>query len=80
MYDMETIEETVILVGVDTGAGEAALRSLDDLAELARTAGAKEAGRLIQARESGHPVTEGGKGKLLALKVLIWETGGTGII
>ena len=80
MYDMEQIEETVILVGVDTGAGEAALRSLDELAELARTAGAKVAGRLIQARESAHPVTYVGKGKLLELKELIWETGATGII
>lgn len=80
MYDMGQIEETVILVGVDTGAGEAALRSLDELAELARTAGAKVAGRLIQARESAHPVTYVGKGKLLELKELIWETGATGII
>ena len=80
MYDMEQIEETVILVGVDTGAGEAVLRSLDELAELARTAGAKVAGRLIQARESAHPVTYVGKGKLMELKELIWETGATGII
>ena len=80
MYDMEQIEETVILVGVDTGDGEAARRSLDELAELAKTAGAKVAGRLIQARESAHPATYVGKGKLLELKDLIWETDATGII
>lgn len=80
MYDMEQIEENVILVGVDTGDGEAAQRSLDELAELAKTAGAKVAGRLIQARESAHPVTYVGKGKLLELKDLIWEAEATGII
>lgn len=80
MYDMEQIEEKVILVGVDTGGGEAAQRSLDELAELAKTAGAKVAGRLIQARESAHPATYVGKGKLLELKELIWETDATGII
>ena len=48
MYEMEQIEETVILAGIDTGDGEAAERSLDELEELAKTAGAKVAGRLIQ--------------------------------
>lgn len=80
MYDMEQIEEKVILAGVDTGDGEAAQRSLDELAELAKTAGAKVVGRLIQARESAHPATYVGKGKLLELKNLIWETDATGII
>ena len=80
MYDMEQIEEKVILAGIDTGDGEAAQRSLDELAELAKTAGAKVAGRLIQARESAHPATYVGKGKLLELKDLIWETDATGII
>lgn len=80
MYDMEQIEEKVILAGVDTGDGGAAQRSLDELAELAKTAGAKVVGRLIQARESAHPATYVGKGKLLELKDLIWETDATGII
>lgn len=80
MYETETIRETVILVAVDTGSQEAAEQSLDELAELARTAGACVAGRLIQARESAHPVTYVGKGKLLELKDLIWETDATGII
>lgn len=80
MYDMEQIEETVILAGIDTGDGEAAARSLDELEELAKTAGAKVAGRLIQAREAAHPATYVGKGKLMELKELIWETDATGII
>ena len=59
---------------------EPAETSLDELAELARTAGAEVAGRLIQTRESIHPGTYIGKGKLLELKDLLWETDATGII
>ena len=80
MYEMKEIEETVILVGVDTGETESEESSLDELSELARTAGARVAGRLIQARETTHPGTYIGKGKMLELKELLWETGATGII
>ena len=80
MYEMEDIKERVILVGVETGGDESAEPSLDELAELARTAGAEVAGRLIQTRESIHPGTYIGKGKLLELKDLLWETDATGII
>ena len=80
MYEMGEIKEKVILVGVETGGDEPAESSLDELAELARTAGAEVAGRLIQSRESIHPGTYIGKGKLLELKDLLWETDATGII
>lgn len=80
MHETEHINEKVILVGLDTGNQEMAERSLDELAELAKTAGANAAGRLIQARESAHPATYIGKGKLEELKDLIWETEATGII
>lgn len=80
MHETEHIEERVILVGIDTGNPEMAERSLDELSELAFTAGASVAGRLIQARESAHPATYVGKGKLEELKDLIWETEATGII
>lgn len=80
MHATEHINEKVILVGLDTGNQEMAERSLDELAELAKTAGANVAGRLIQARESAHPATYIGKGKLEELKDLIWETEATGII
>ena len=59
MYEMEQIEETVILAGIDTGDGEAAERSLDELEELAKTAGAKVAGRLIQASVPALPAHTG---------------------
>ena len=57
MYEMEQIDERVILVGIDTGNEDAANRSLDELSELAKTAKAAVVGRLIQPRESAHPGT-----------------------
>ena len=80
MYEMEQIDERVILVGIDTGNEDAANRSRDELSELAKTAKAAVVGRLIQPRESAHPGTYIGKGKLTELKDLIWETDATGII
>ena len=80
MFETEHIKERMILVVVDTGSPEAAERSLDELEDLAETAGAQTAGRLIQARESIHPATSIGKGKLEELKDLLWETEADGII
>lgn len=80
MYNMDDIRERVILVGVDIEGGETAERSLDELAELAATAGAEVTGRLIQTRECVHPATYIGRGKLIELKELLWETEATGII
>ena len=77
---MDDIRERVILVGVDTEGGETAERSLDELAELAATAGAEVTCRLIQTRECVHPATYIGRGKLIELKELLWETEATGII
>ena len=80
MFETEHIEERMILVGVDTGNPDAAGRSLDELQDLAKTAGAKTAGRLIQVRDSAHPATYIGRGKLEELKDLLWETEADGII
>ena len=80
MFETEHMKERMILVGVDAGSPETAARSLDELADLAETAGAQTAGRLIQARESIHPATYIGKGKLEELKDLLWETEADGII
>lgn len=80
MFEMDQVEERVILTAVDTAGYEDAERSLDELEELAGTAGAIVVGRLIQSRESAHPATYIGKGKILELKDLIWETDATGII
>ena len=70
----------MILVGIQLYENERTEESLDELAELAKTAGAEVAGRVIQKREAVHPVTYVGKGKLLELKEILWETEATGIV
>ncbi len=80
VYDLKEQEERVILVGVQTDDSEPAEASLDELGELAKTAGAVVTGRLIQNREQIHSATYIGKGKILELKELVWETDATGII
>ena len=72
--------ERVILVGVSFQENDDTVQSLDELAELAATAGARTVGKLIQNREAPHPGTYLGKGKIEELKELIWETDATGII
>lgn len=79
-YEMKEPEERVILVGVALSEQDLTEESLDELAELAKTAKAVVVGRLIQSREAVHPATYIGKGKLLELKELIWEQDATGII
>ena len=78
IYETEEVKERVILVAVDVEAagGDFTLtaeQSLDELQELAETAGAQTVGRLVQKREHVHPGTYIGKGKLDELKNLIWE-------
>ena len=80
LYDLKEEEEQYILVGIQMYDEEPAEESLDELGALARTAGAKVAGRLIQSREAVHPVTYIGKGKIEDLKDLLWEQDATGII
>ena len=75
-YDTAERKERVILVAVSLGekqeGGEAAADiSLDELEELAETAGAETVGRLIQNREGIHPGTYIGKGKLEELREMI---------
>ena len=71
MFDLREEQERVILVGVQENGGANAEESLDELAELASTAGAKVEGRLVQVREAIHPGTYIGKGKLEELKILV---------
>lgn len=80
MFDMTQTQEQVILVGIQLADGDDTQASLDELEQLAETAGAVTVGRIIQNREQPHPGTYLGKGKLDEVKELIWETGATGII
>lgn len=80
LYELEEQAEKVILVGVSLADGIDMEKSLDELEELATTAGAVTVGRIIQNRELVHPGTYLGKGKIDELSNLIWETEATGII
>ena len=65
-------EERVILVGVQTGENDNVEESLDELRELASTAGAVTVGRIVQNREAIHPGTYIGKGKIEEVRALIY--------
>lgn len=80
LYDLKETKERVILVGVQADDNEDTEKSLDELEELAQTAGAETVGRIIQNREQIHPGTYVGKGKLDEIKNLLWKTDATGII
>lgn len=80
MYETAKKRERVILVGVSLADSDDAEQSLDELEELARTAGALCVGRVLQKREQMHPATYLGRGKTGELKDLIWETQADGII
>ena len=77
---LQEVEERVILVGVSTGEGDDTEQSLDELEELAKTAGAVTAGRVIQNREQIHPGTYIGTGKIAEVQQLAYEVEATGII
>ena len=76
---MET-KERVILVGVQEDGTPDIQASLQELRELARTAGAETVGQIVQNLEKMHPVTYIGKGKIDELKRLAEETDANGII
>ena len=80
MIELKKETERVLLVGVSLADPEQTDRSLDELSELAKTAGAKAVGKIIQSREQVHPGTYVGKGKIEEIKDLIWELEATGII
>ena len=79
MEYINEIEERVILVGVQVG-DEDTQQSLDELEELADTAGAITAGKIIQSREAVHPGTYIGKGKIEEVRSLMLAVDATGII
>ena len=80
MIETAKERERVILVGVSLSDPKDARRSLEELEELAATAGAETAGYVIQSREQTHPATYVGKGKIEEIRDLLWELEATGII
>ncbi|MDR4022511.1 MAG: GTPase HflX [Eubacteriales bacterium] len=79
LYEVEKPAERVILVAVDED-GSMKDDFLNELEELAQTAGAVTVGRLIQRREKRHPGHYIGKGKAEELRLMIAALDADGII
>ena len=80
MIDLNKLEERVILTAVCSGSEEVTAASLRELADLVSTAGARTVGALVQNRESVHPGTYLGKGKIEELRELLLQQAATGIV
>lgn len=78
---VQDIEERVILIAIATQREEVETRdSVDELAELAKTAGAITVGKIIQNRDRIHPGTYLGKGKIQEIKEEVMRLNATGVI
>ena len=80
LFDLSDKTERVILVGIQENDGDDTEESLQELAELAKTAGAEVVGTVIQKRERIHPGTYVGKGKIDEIRILLNALDATGII
>ena len=79
LHQISEETEKVVLVGV--GPSQPLLEeSLNELAELAETAGAEVLSRMFQIREDIHPGTYVGSGKIQEIKAVAETLGATGII
>ncbi|MBQ7076638.1 MAG: GTPase HflX [Lachnospiraceae bacterium] len=79
MYENAQKEEKIILVAVCLEEGDDTMDSVDELAELIKTAGATVVGRVIQNREQPHPGYYVGTGKIEELRELILKTDASAI-
>lgn len=80
LIEIKEEEEKLILVGVAVSDGDDTRQSLDELEELAKTAGAITLAKVIQNRESIHPGTYIGKGKIEEIKEMVYNLGATGVV
>lgn len=80
LIELKDIEERVILIGISTEDGDDTKQCLDELEELVKTAGAAAVDKIIQNRESAHPATYLGKGKMDEVKERLWELDATGVV
>ena len=63
MYENKQEEQTAVLAAIDTGEYDAQ-RSMEELEELAKSAGAKVMGRVIQKKDRPDPATLMGSGRV----------------
>ena len=80
IYENQEEQERVILVAVALGEEALARDSLQELAELVKTAGAASVGEFIQKRQSIDIATYIGSGKVTELRETILEMNATGIV
>ncbi len=80
LYEVGDVKERVILVGVCVNDGDDTEESIEELEELAKTAGAITVAKVIQNREAYHPGTYIGKGKIEEIKELAGHLEATGIV
>lgn len=80
IYETNELEERVILVAVCLDDEKDTYESLDELEELAKTAGATTVAKVIQNRDAFHPGTYVGKGKIEEIRLLAQELNATGIV
>ncbi len=80
LYEIKEREERLILVGVAVSDGDDTAESVEELEELVKTAGAVTVGKIIQNRESVHPGTYIGKGKIGEVKELLARLNATGVV
>ena len=80
LYNMEEVAERLILVGVATSENDDTRESLEELAELVKTAGAETVAMVIQNREKPHPGTYLGKGKIEEVLMMVQELNADGIV
>lgn len=80
LHEIKEQEERVILVGVCVRDQYDTVESMEELEELALTAGAVTVAKVIQNRESIHPGTYIGKGKIEEIRDLAYELDATGVV
>ncbi len=80
LFNTEEVAERLILVGVATSEQDDTKESLEELAELVKTAGAESVAMVIQNREKPHPGTYLGKGKIEEVLLLAEELNADGIV
>ncbi len=80
LFEIHEEAERVVLVGVQTTENDDTAESLEELGELAKTAHAAALGVIVQNRESMHPGTYIGKGKIEEVREAVERLSATGII
>jgi len=80
LIDIKEQIERFVLVTVAVSDNDDTVESIDELEELASTAGALTVGKVIQNREKAHPGTYIGKGKIEEVKLLAEELNATGVV